>query len=367
MKQKIKIAVVLTFLCTSAFVFTRSGSMQMAPASKADTPKTAGEVFKNIQVLKDMPADQLDRVMQIFTGALGVKCSFCHVPGQWEKDDKEEKRTAREMIKMTMALNKTYFDNHLEVSCATCHGGRMHPTSVPPLGQTNLVSQHGPDPNAAKVELPTVDQVLDKYVQAVGGQAAIEKVKTRITTGQRTSGDGKPVPQEIYQKGTDHILFAVTTPQGVSTNGYSGTSVWASNGKETRTVDGDEAEQLKREAQLFDPAKLKSVYKDMTVSGTDKVGDREVYVVRATTNSGGRERLYFDKQTGLLLRRFAASMTVLGIFPYQVDYSDYKAFDGVQIPTTMTGSTPGRSWTFKVTDVKQNAAIDDAKFNQPAK
>src|SRR3982750_3601046 len=103
MKQKIKIAVTLTFLSASAFVFTRPGSMQTGPAAKADTVKTAGEVFKNIQILKDMPADQLDRVMGIFTGALGVKCNFCHVPGQWEKDDKEEKRTAREMIKMTLA------------------------------------------------------------------------------------------------------------------------------------------------------------------------------------------------------------------------------------------------------------------------
>jgi hypothetical protein len=60
-------------------------------------------------------------------------------------------------------------------------------------------------------------------------------------------------------------------------------------------------------------------------------------------------------------------MTVIGVFPYQVDYGDYKAFDGVQVPTTVTGSTPGRSWTFKVTDIKQNAAIDDAKFSQPAK
>ena len=367
MKQKIKIAVVLTFLCASAFVFTRTGSMQTGPSPKADTPKTAGETFKNIQVLKDMPADQLDRVMQIFTGALGVKCNFCHVPGQWEKDDKEEKRTAREMIQMTMALNKTYFDNHLEVSCATCHGGRSHPMSMPPLGQTNLVSQHGPDPNAPKPTLPTIDEVLGKYVQAVGGQAAIEKVKTRVTTGQRTSGDGKPVSQEIYQKGTDHILVTVSMPQGVATNGYAGTTAWSSNGKETRTIEGDDAEQFMREAQLFDPTKLRSVYKDMTVAGSDKIGDREVYVVRAVTPAGGRERLYFDKQTGLLIRRFAASMTMLGVFPYQVDYSDYKAFEGVQVPTTVTGSTPGRSWTFKVTDVKQNAAIDDAKFNQPAK
>ena len=367
MSQKIKIAVVITFICASAFVFTRTGSMQTGPAAKADTPKTAGEVFKNIQVLKDMPADQLDRVMGIFTGALGVKCSFCHVPDQWDKDDKEEKRTAREMIKMTLATNKEFFKGRTEVSCATCHAGRTHPMSMPPLGQTALVADHGPAPNATREALPTIDQVLDKYVQAMGGQAAIEKVKSRVIKGERASGGGKPVPEEIYQKGTDRILITLTFPQGVATNGYAGNTVWSANGNQTRTLEGDEAEQFKREAQLFDPTKLKSVYKDMSVAGADKIGDREVYVVRAITPAGGRERLYFDKQTGLLVRRFAASMTVLGVFPYQVDYSDYKPVDGVQVPMSVTGSTPGRSWTLKVTDVKQNTAIDDAKFSQPSK
>jgi photosynthetic reaction center cytochrome c subunit len=368
MKQNIKIALVIAFLCGSAFVFTRSGNMQTGPAPKTDGVKTAGEAFKNIQVLKDMPADQLDHVMGIFTGALGVKCNFCHVPNQWEKDDKEEKRTAREMIKMVLALNKNYFDNHLEVSCATCHGGRAHPLSIPPIGQTLADNPHGPTANASKDPLPTIDQVLDKYVQSVGGQAAIDKVKTRVIKASRVGADGRAVTEDIYQKGNDHILVVTSFPQGSMTNGYSGTGVWVTNGRgETHALEGDEAEQFKREAQLFDPAKLKSVYKDMSVSGIDKINDKEVFVVRAVTPQGGRERLYFDKQTGLLVRRTASSMTVIGIFPFQVDYSDYKVIDGVQIPMTVTSSTPGRAWTRKITDVKLNAAIDDAKFNQPAK
>ncbi len=99
----------------------------------------------------------------------------------------------------------------------------------------------------------------------------------------------------------------------------------------------------------------------------NKINDRDVYLIRAVTQTGGRERLYFDKQSGLLVRRFASSPTIVGAFPFQVDYSDYKVFDGVQTPLVIQWSIPGRVWSRKITEVKQNTAIDDAKFNPPTK
>ena len=92
--------------------------------------QTAGERFKNIKVLNDMPADQLGKVMNIFSASLGVECSFCHVPNAFEKDDKPEKLTARKMIKMTFDINKDNFNNRPEVSCNTCHSGHEHPQSA---------------------------------------------------------------------------------------------------------------------------------------------------------------------------------------------------------------------------------------------
>ena len=305
--------------------------------------------------------------MGIFTGALAETCNVCPRPGQWEKDDKEEKSTARQMIKMMLAINKENFNGRLEVSCATCHAGHAHPTSIPPLGQA------APQPrpragNAAKEPLPTIDQVLEKYLTALGGQTAVEKIKTRVIKSSRIGTDGSTASEEIYEKTPDKLVIVTAFPQGTMTNGYNGTSAWATNPKgESHALEGDEAEQFKREAQLLDPSKLKSIYKDIAVAGVDKMNDRDVYVLRAVTPQGGRERLYFDKQTGRLVRRFAATMTVLGVFPYQVDYSDYKSIDGVQVPMSVTGSTPGRTWTRKVIEVKQNAVIDEARFNQPAK
>ena len=356
MKQKLKILFVLIFLCGGAFVFTQTGKMQAKQ-------KTAAEVYKNIQVLKDMPADQLDTVMETMSASLGVKCNFCHVPEQWEKDDKEEKNTAREMIKMTFAINKNNFDGQMEVSCATCHNGRPHPNSLPAVGE-NLFQR--PNFGNSKDTMPAIDQIADKYVQALGGKDALEKVKTRTIKATRTQNSGQPFPEEVYIKMPDRMLVVSSAPQMPFSTGFNGTDAWTSGSKGEYTVTDLLLAQFKTEAQ-FNPLRLKEIYAQMAVAGSDKIGDKEVWVVRATTASGGRDRLFFDKQTGLLLRRATFSPTVLGFFPYQVDYDDYRTVDGVKIPYLVKWSIPGRSWTQKVTEVKQNSAIDDAKFASPTK
>lgn len=358
LSQKLKIVVLLIFICGCVFVFTQSGKMH------TNQKKTAGEVYKNIQVLKDVPAEQWDRIMATFAGSLGVKCNFCHVPGQPEKDDKEQKQTARRMIKMMFAINRDNFDGRTEVSCATCHQGKSHPSSIPPLGQNPFQPSNS---EGSKEAIPTIDQILDKYVQAVGGKAA-EKVTTRVLKGSRIGADGVLVPEEVYVKMPDKMLVVTTYPQFALNSASNGSEVWTRNNKgEIGKMSAEESEQFKREAQLLLPMRLKEVYKDMSVVGTNKINDKEAYIVLASTQTGGRERLYFDKQTGLLVRRSAASQTVVGIFPFQVDYSDYKAVDGVQIPMTIQWSIPGRVWGRKITEVKQNVAIEDAKFNPPAK
>lgn len=359
MKQKIKVAVLLFFAVGSAFIFTRTSQMQTGQTKG----KTAAEVYKNIQVLKDMPADQLDSVMEIMSASLGVNCSFCHIPEQWEKDDKEEKQTARGMIKMTFAINKNNFDGRTEVSCATCHNGKPHPNSQPALGQ-NLFQR--PNFGDTKDNLPAIDAVLDKYVQSLGGKDALEKIKTRTIKAMRTQDGGQPFPEEIYEKMPDKMLVVSSVPQMPFSTGYNGAEVWTNGSKAQYTVTDLLLAQFKTEAQ-FNPQKVKEMYSQIAITGSDKIGDKDVWAARASTTSGMRERLYFDKQTGLLVRRVSASPTVLGFFVYQIDYEDYRTVDGVKIPYLTKWSIPGRSWTRKITEVKDNEPINDTKFNQPTK
>jgi hypothetical protein len=357
-KKKVKIVALLVFLCGSAFVFMRTGQMQTSQK------KTAGEVYKNIQVLKDMPADQLDKVMATFTGSLGVRCNFCHVSGQFEKDDKPQKQTARKMLRMVFAINKENFDGRAEISCNTCHRGQSRPASMMTLG-LNVWQRSNPQPT--KETPPTVDQMLDKYIAAIGGKAAVEKVTTRILKGSRIGADGLPVPEEVYQKAPDKMLVVTTYPDIAFTTAYDGTNVrgWTAVGR--AKIDEDDAEQFKREAQFFQPTKIKEIYKEIAVVGSDKIGDKEVWVLRAVTAKGVSEQLFFDKQTSLLARRLVVVPIIIGSYPFQVDYIDYKDVGGVKIPMTIQWSIPGRVWGRKVTEVKQNVPIEDSKFNPPAK
>ncbi len=364
MKQKIKIIILFVFVVGSAFVFTRTSQMQTNQTAKTQV-KTAAEVYKNIQVFKDLPADQLIKTMEIMSSSLGVNCNFCHVQNDFAKDEKEEKATAREMISMTIGINKNNFGGRTEVSCATCHGGKPHPASMTPLGE-NLFQR--PNSNQSKETLPTIDQVLSKYVAALGGADALGKVKSRSIKATRAVNHAAPVAEEVYEKSPNKLLVVTAFPQASVTIGYNGVEGWTLGGHGETSVHEDELEQFKRDAEfMFEPTKLKEIYREMTVAGIDKINDKEVYVVRATVQTGGRERLYFDKQSGLLVRRLSVSATPIGAFPFQIDYSDYKAVDGVQLSYTMIWSIPGRSWTRKTTEVKQNTAIDDSKFNQPAK
>ena len=94
-------------------------------------PKPAEEVYKNIQVLKGVPAARVPNVMAFFGKCLGVDCSQCHVPNEFEKDDKPAKQTARRMRTMVHQMNDNTFSGKGLVSCWTCHRGNIKPESFP--------------------------------------------------------------------------------------------------------------------------------------------------------------------------------------------------------------------------------------------
>ncbi len=331
---------------------------------------TAGQKFKNIKVLNDMPADQMGKVMNIMSASLGVDCNFCHISEtEFDKDGKKEKDIARKMIAMTFMLNKDYFDGKLEVTCNTCHQGREHPVSA--ISLPSLMSLMPQQPAARKPSenenKVNVDTILDNYAKALGGKAALGKIKTRVIKARRIEADGKTAETEdVYLKAPNKSLMITAYGKYLVAEGYDGSAAWKRGDGENIALYEEEAEQIKREAELFDIPNIKTIYAQMVFGTTDKIKDREVYVIRATPIAGGaagaRERLYFDVQTGLLVRRTASIMTVLGVFQFQVDYEDYRAFDGVKIPLTTRWSMPNLSWTRKALTVKNNVPIDDAKF-----
>ncbi|HEX8137873.1 MAG TPA: c-type cytochrome [Pyrinomonadaceae bacterium] len=331
----------------------------------AQPEKTAEQVYKNIQVLKGMPASQLDANMAFITGSLGVRCNHCHV-NPFDKDEKPAKQTARRMMQMVFELNKGNFGGQSAVSCFTCHRGQPRPVSVPALG-LNLWQPATAAAAKPEAPLPSVEQILDAYVQAVGGRQAIEKVTSRVLKGSRVGADGVLVPEEVYAKAPNKLLVITTYPRFASRIGFDGARGWAQSNQGVRDLGPEMLAQLKLEAEFYKETRLKELYSKMSVLGKGSVGEREAYVVEATPAAGGpAEKLYFDSQTGLLLRKYSESKIVLGQSPTQTDYEDYREVDGVKLPFQIRWAIPGRTWGRKITEVKQNLPLDDAQFNPPA-
>src|SRR5580704_18266489 len=126
-----------------------AGSLSLSRNLKAQSnaapqaaDKKAEEQFKNIQVLKGVPADQVIPTMQFMTASLGVECEFCHVQGAFDKDDKKPKQTARKMIEMMFAINADNFDRHREVTCYSCHHGSLEPLATPPVMTEEMMAKN---------------------------------------------------------------------------------------------------------------------------------------------------------------------------------------------------------------------------------
>jgi photosynthetic reaction center cytochrome c subunit len=330
-------------------------------AQGGDKEKPAEQVYKNIQVFKGLPASQLQTVMTFMAGSLGVQCSYCH-SGQRENDDKPAKQSARRMIRMVFDINKSNFSGANEVTCYTCHRGQPDPLTVPSVGPSSRQSTATADAKP-EANLPSVDQILDKYVEATGGRAALMKVTTRTMKGSRVGADGVLIPEEVYQKAPNKLLVITRYPELVLRRGFDGKKGWARDNNGNSLISEQDMAELERDAEFYKDLELKRLYSQMRVGGRERIGDREAYVIEARSRTGSTERLYFDTQTGLLIRRYREYKIILGSFPTLTDYEDYKEVDGVKVPFTLRWSIPGRTWGRKITEVKHNAPLEDVDFS----
>ncbi|HEY3971733.1 MAG TPA: c-type cytochrome [Candidatus Sulfotelmatobacter sp.] len=385
-KQIVLACSVLLVATGFATLGTRAQSAHDATQGQAPTqaaaPKKAEEQFKNIQVLKGIPADQLIPTMEFIRASLGVGCEYCHEHDAFDKDDKKPKQIARKMMEMMIAINADNFDGHRMVTCNSCHNGNAKPQSIPAVmgeepkesaggGMMNAPPMGGPGGSApadAKGNTAvSADQLLDKYVQAAGGAAAIDKVTSRIMKGTIDFG-GKSFPIDIYGKDPDERISFTHMPEGDSITAFNGREGWlASPGRPgIREMHGSELDAASMDADVQLATHLKGMFSELQAQGTEKVGDRKAYVVVGMRTGNTPIRLYFDEQSGLLVRLVRFADTALGWLPTQIDYADYRDANGVKIPYRWTLARPSGRFTIQVSDVKQNVPVEDAKFVKPA-
>jgi photosynthetic reaction center cytochrome c subunit len=358
-----------TFVILFTFAIIGLDAQSAPPAPAAPSPKTTEQAFKNIQVLKGQPSDQLIPAMQFISNSLGVECDFCHVQGAFEKDDKKPKQTARKMMEMMAAINRDNFDNHREVTCNSCHRGAAKPIAIPFISEQEAKVQPPEatgDSAQNSPKLPTPDQLIDKYVQALGGAAAIQKVTSRVAQGSANVG-GHQMPIDIFEQSPDKRISFMHLGNGDSVTAYNGHEGWlAAPGRPLRDMSSSDIEAAKLDANLHFATDIKQIFAEFHVEHEEKIGDQSAYVISALRKGQPPLKLYFDEQSGLLLRELRLSESPLGLNPTQIDYADYRDVDGVKTPFRWTIARPNGRFTIQLEQVKQNVPIDDVKFVKPA-
>ncbi|MGB8323648.1 MAG: c-type cytochrome, partial [Candidatus Acidiferrum sp.] len=314
---KPKYAALIATGLVGALLMWAAASLKAQSGAQPPTPsasKTTEQVYKNIQVLKGIPSDQLIPAMQFITSSLGVQCDFCHMSGAFEKDDKKPKQMARKMMQMMIIINQENFDSHREVTCNTCHRGSPNPVSIPAISaDATLPFPQGIDEDMPPANLPSVDQILNRYVQAVGGMDAINKVTSRIASGKVSLGP-RQFPVQIFDKSPNQNAIVTHLPNGDSATIYNNQQGWSSTpGRPVRDMSSADAAAAALDADLQFPADANRVFKELKVTGEEKIGDKSTYVMAGTREGQPPTRLYFDQQSGLLLREVRYAETPLGL------------------------------------------------------
>jgi len=363
-----------------------AASTQQAPP--VPTGPLAPEKYMNIQALKDVPAVQIHDTMVYFGAALGTNCTFCHVrdaAGEFafEKDDRNSKKTAREMIVMTRAINAQSFKGQLQVTCETCHQGLRQPNAVPKLAEMLTAEQlaalppQGPGAGAAPGQAPgegpgqrpkppveTVDQIADKLIQAMGGTEALQKFTSRTSKGTLTNKLGQVSPFSAEDTVAGQYRIAVEGPQP-SVSAFDGKVAWIQSGTRMRDLEGIEETLVSMGADLGLALHLKDRYQGLAVRAYGKIDGRDVIVLQGRVSPIAAETLSVDKATGLLVRRLVRFTTPLGRLSAQIDYSDFRPVAGVTLPFGVKVATWDSITDRKFTEIKSSPALSPSRFAKP--
>jgi photosynthetic reaction center cytochrome c subunit len=352
----------------AALLAARAQNPQQAAPSGAPTsgtPKTASQQFKNIQILKDVPADQVIPAMQFINASLGVDCEYCHVEHAFDKDDKKPKVTARKMMEMMITINQENFEGHRDVTCYTCHQGSAKPVSIPVIFAKENAPETMEGGSITAFGNPVPESLLDKYLAAVGGADALKKITSRVAKGTVTAFGDQQMAVELFAKAPDKRVSVMRMKEGESVTAYDGKVGWLSVPGRVHMMNLQESFGARMDADLAFAANVKSLYAKWETLPGEKIDGHDTWLVIGHKEGSPPLKLFFDQKSDLLLRLIRYIDSPLGYNPTQIDYADYRAVDGVKTPYRWTVARPGNRFTIQLEQLQQNVPVDDAKFVPP--
>ncbi len=373
--RRINLAIAgLSGVWLSGFVLAAQGQ----PAAAAG--KKAGEAFKNVttSTLKELSVDDFVASMGLISANLGLDCADCHPNAGTDKADfvidTPRKVTTRRMVEMVAGINLTNFAGAQRVTCWTCHHGRITPATTISLDAWYDAPNIELD-DAVRQESgqPTADQVLDKYIQALGGAQRLASLTSFVATGTALgygdlggNADFTMVAKAPNQRAT---LIMYKDQRPASSWSFDGRAGWIKTPRgllgEYELL-GSELDGARLEAQLSFPGQIKQALANWRGAATRSIGDRDFVVVQGSGARGFLATLYFDPASGLLSRMVRYGPSPIGRMPTQIDYADYRDVGGIKFPFEYKFTWLDGRYTAKLNKVETNVVIDGAKFGRPS-
>jgi photosynthetic reaction center cytochrome c subunit len=376
------LAAVTVVLVAGTPMYAQTNSSPSTQTSRPDQRSGPAPTPSNIKLLTGISQVELLRDMSFISASLGVSCDYCHVRSgehlDFASDAKEEKGSAREMIEMVFAVNKSTFNGQTVVSCYTCHRGSAHPVNMVSLPLPPRAPATGAAADAsAKPErpsLPAAEEIFSRYVTAIGGPSAAARLRAAHSysmVGTRTGGEGKPMSIRVDRSLPSQVMISMDRPDGTRVEQVlTETGGWMRNGKDTRDLRPNDSERIRDTVRSLDDIFLPATDPaGFRVRRKDKIDDREVWILDRNLSDTRRQSLYFDAQSGLLVREVIVTDQKIGRVAAQMDFSDYRDVNGVKLPfVTRTSSIdPRNDGTSLATEILLDPAIDPARFAAPPK
>jgi photosynthetic reaction center cytochrome c subunit len=343
--------------------------------------KKAGEAFKNVTTssLKELSVDDFVASMGLISANLGLDCADCHPNAGTDTADfvidTPRKITTRRMVELVAGINRANFGGVQRVTCWTCHHGRITPSTTisldawydaPVLEFDDAVRQENGQPSA--------DQVLDKYLEALGGAQRLAGLTSFVATGSAIGyGDlGGNADFSLFAKSPNQRAIVISykdTQRPSSVWSFDGRSGWIKTPRgllgEYELV-GSELDGARFEAELLVPGRIKQALTNWRGAATRSIGDRDFAVVQGSGPRGFLATLYFDPKTNLLSRMVRYGPSPIGRMPTQIDYGDYRDVAGVKFPFEYKFTWLDGRYTAKLSKIETNVAIDAATFGRPS-
>ena len=367
-------AVVAWSIATAMMSLVMVASLR-ARQNAAAPPLLSEQYFTNVQLLKGMPVDTFFDAMGMFAASMGNDCTFCHVKEAGFRREAFAESTpriqrARQMIVMTQALNKQNFGGRPRVTCFTCHRGDSQPVNSPsfaiqygvPLDEPNTI-------NFPTEEGLSADQVFERYLIAIGGRAALAAVTSVVAKGTYAGFDTgmEEMPVEVYARAPNQRTWIVKLSERDSVRVFDGVNGWLAGPDipvPILTLATGNLDRARIEATLAFPAGITELYPQWRV-GKTLIDDRDVTIVQGTKPGLLPVNLYFDDESNLLVRVVRWNETPVGPVPTEINYGDYRAVAGIQMPFTWTATQTYMQMTIKLREVSVSVPVDASRFARP--